>query len=143
MSLKVWSLRETRYGSDQYGRSDRVWIMDRGIPTEHTLEAMREGDAPVRYLVGTPKGRLTRLEKSFLGHPDFEWRDLPTYMLPSTRAGRRSSCSTSRPPRNSSTTRSPVLAGAFRFLITHDPQPGCVHDEQSTAKGGWRAKNGG
>ena len=27
---------------------------------------MREGDTPVRYLVGTPKGRLTRLEKSFL-----------------------------------------------------------------------------
>ena len=39
---------------DQYGRSDRVWIMDRGIPTEQTLEAMREGDTPVRYLVGTP-----------------------------------------------------------------------------------------
>ena len=54
---------------DQYGRSDRVWIMDRGIPTEETLEAMREGDTPVRYLVGTPKGRLTRLEKSFLRAP--------------------------------------------------------------------------
>ena len=45
----------------QYGRSHRVWIMDRGIPTEATLAAMRAGDAPVRYLVGTPKGRLTRL----------------------------------------------------------------------------------
>ena len=45
---------------NQYGRSDRVWIMDRGIPTEQTPEAMREGDTPVRYLVGTPKGRLTR-----------------------------------------------------------------------------------
>ena len=45
---------------DQYGRSDRVWIMDRGIPTEETLEAMREGDAPVRYLVGTPKGDPAR-----------------------------------------------------------------------------------
>ena len=58
---------------DQYGRSDRVWIMDRGIPTEATLEAMREGDAPVRYLVGTPKGRLTRLEKSFLSLP---WQEV-------------------------------------------------------------------
>ena len=48
---------------DQYGRSDRVWVMDRGIPTEATLETRRAGDAPVRYLVGTPKGRLTRLEK--------------------------------------------------------------------------------
>ena len=53
----------------QYGRSDRVWIMDRGIPTEATLATMREGDAPVHYLVGTPKGRLTKLEKSFLGQP--------------------------------------------------------------------------
>ena len=54
---------------EQYGRSDRVWIMDRGIPTEATLAAMREGDAPVHYLVGTPKGRLTKLEKSFLARP--------------------------------------------------------------------------
>ena len=53
----------------QYGRSDRVWIMDRGIPTEATLAAMRAGDAPVRYLVGTPKGRLTRLEQAFLAQP--------------------------------------------------------------------------
>ena len=36
--------------------------MDRGIPTEETLAAMRGGEAPVHYLVGTPKGRLTRLE---------------------------------------------------------------------------------
>ena len=34
---------------------------------------MREGDAPVRYLVGTPKGRLTRLEKSFLALP---WQEV-------------------------------------------------------------------
>ena len=53
----------------QYGRSHRVWIMDRGIPTEATLAAMRAGDAPVRYLVGTPKGRLTRLEQAFLAQP--------------------------------------------------------------------------
>ena len=56
---------------DQYGRSDRIWIMDRGIPTEETLAAMRAGEAPVHYLVGTPKGRLTRLEQSFVGLP---WR---------------------------------------------------------------------
>ena len=29
-----------------YGRSDRVWIMDRAIPTEETLEQMRTGDSP-------------------------------------------------------------------------------------------------
>ena len=30
---------------------------------------MRDGAAPVHYLVGTPKGRLTRLEKAFVGLP--------------------------------------------------------------------------
>ena len=60
---------------DQYGRSDRVWIMDRGIPTEETLASMRDGDPPVRYLVGTPKGRLTKLERSLAGKPWREVRD--------------------------------------------------------------------
>ena len=53
----------------QYGRSERVWIMDRGIPTEETLEAMRADPSGIRYLVGTPKGRLSKLERSFLGQP--------------------------------------------------------------------------
>jgi len=53
----------------QYGRSERVWIMDRGIPTEETLEAMRADPSGIRYLVGTPKGRLSKLEQSFLGQP--------------------------------------------------------------------------
>ena len=57
----------------QYGRSERIWIMDRGIPSEETLAAMRQGAAPLRYLVGTPKGRLTRLEKAFLGLP---WQEV-------------------------------------------------------------------
>jgi hypothetical protein len=43
--------------------------MDRGIPTEETLALMRDSDPPVRYLVGTPKGRLSKLEKSFLAKP--------------------------------------------------------------------------
>ena len=40
--------------------------MDRGIPTEAVLTEMRESDAPVHYLVGTPKGRLSRFEKALL-----------------------------------------------------------------------------
>ena len=59
----------------QYGRSDRIWIMDRGIPTEETLEQMRKGDAPVRYLVGTPKGRLGQFEAAFLNQPWQEVRE--------------------------------------------------------------------
>ena len=53
----------------QCGKADRVWVMDRGIPTEETLALMRDSDPPVHYLVGTPKGRLTKLEKSFLDQP--------------------------------------------------------------------------
>ena len=41
--------------------------MDRGIPTEETLAHVRASETPVHYLAGTPKGRLTRLEQSFLG----------------------------------------------------------------------------
>lgn len=52
-----------------YGQSERVWVMDRGVPTEQALAAMRASSAPVRYLVGTPKGRLTKLEKDFLDRP--------------------------------------------------------------------------
>ena len=51
----------------RYGRANRIWIMDRGIPTEESLEQMRAMGAS--YLVGTPKGRLTKLEKAFLSEP--------------------------------------------------------------------------
>jgi transposase len=53
----------------QYGRARRVWCMDRGVPTEEVLEQMRASDPPVQYLVGTPKGRLTRLEQALLEKP--------------------------------------------------------------------------
>ena len=44
----------------QYGKARRIWLMDRGVPTEAVLAEMRAADPPVQYLVGTPKGRLTR-----------------------------------------------------------------------------------
>ncbi|MDE2366262.1 MAG: IS1634 family transposase [Betaproteobacteria bacterium] len=48
----------------RYGKANRIWVMDRGIPTEETLAQMRQMGAS--YLVGTPKGRLSKLEQSFL-----------------------------------------------------------------------------
>lgn len=57
----------------QYGKAERIWVMDRGIPTEATLALMRTSDPPVQYLVGTPKGRLSRLEQAFLNQP---WRSV-------------------------------------------------------------------
>src|SRR5260370_29693827 len=43
--------------------------MDGGGPSEEVLAGMRAGDPPVQYLVGTPKGRLTRLENQLLAKP--------------------------------------------------------------------------
>ena len=51
----------------RYGRANRIWVMDRGIPTEESLAKMRRRGAS--YLVGTPKGRLSKLEQDFLGAP--------------------------------------------------------------------------
>jgi transposase len=56
----------------QYGKARRIWLMDRGVPTEAVLSEMRAADPPVQYLVGTPKGRLTRLEKALVAKP---WQD--------------------------------------------------------------------
>ena len=53
----------------QYGKARRVWLMDRGIPTEAVLAQMRQSDPPVQYLVGTPKGRLSALEAALVDRP--------------------------------------------------------------------------
>jgi len=52
-----------------YGTADRIWVMDRGIPTEDVLQQMRESELPVRYLVGTPRGHLTRYEAALSSKP--------------------------------------------------------------------------
>jgi hypothetical protein len=56
-----------------YGKARRTWVMDRGIPTEAVLEQMRASDPPVNYLVGTPKGRLSRFEQALFAQ---DWRDV-------------------------------------------------------------------
>jgi len=53
----------------QYGKAQRVWVMDRGIPTEEVLAEMRASDPPIYYLVGTPKGRLSKLEAELITRP--------------------------------------------------------------------------
>src|ERR1700687_6199512 len=57
----------------QYGKAKRTWVMDRGIPTEEVLAEMRNPKTPIHYLVGSPRGRLTQLEKAFLTKP---WEDV-------------------------------------------------------------------
>lgn len=57
----------------QYGKAQRIWVMDRGIPTEETLAQMRQSDPPVLYLVGTPKARLSQLEAQLAERP---WQEV-------------------------------------------------------------------
>jgi hypothetical protein len=52
-----------------YGKAERIWVMDRGIPTEAVLQQMRQSDPKVFYLVGTPKSRLSQLEQKLLALP--------------------------------------------------------------------------
>jgi transposase len=60
---------------EQYGHAQRIWVMDRGIPTEEVLKQMRQSDPPVYYLVGTPKGRLNRYEEALTNKPWCQVRD--------------------------------------------------------------------
>ena len=52
-----------------YGKAKRMWVMDRGIPSEETLREMRDRAREIFYLVGTPKGKIQQYEK--------KWLDLP------------------------------------------------------------------
>jgi transposase len=52
-----------------YGKAKRMWVMDRGIPSEEILREMRDPAREIFYLVGTPKGKIRQYEK--------KWLDLP------------------------------------------------------------------
>jgi transposase len=56
-----------------YGKARRVWVMDRGIPTEALLKEMRDPSRQIFYLVGTPKGRVNQHEKKWL---DLPWQQV-------------------------------------------------------------------
>jgi hypothetical protein len=58
-----------------YGRARRVWVMDRGIPSEAILQEMREPERQTFYLVGTPKARINQHEKKWLNLPWQSVRD--------------------------------------------------------------------
>ena len=56
-----------------YGKAKRVWVMDRGIPTEAVLAEMREPQRQTYYLVGTPKSKIAQYERKWL---DLPWRQV-------------------------------------------------------------------
>ena len=48
----------------RYGKSDRIWVMDRGMVSEDNIKFLREGGR--RYIVGTPKSMLKKFEQDIL-----------------------------------------------------------------------------
>jgi hypothetical protein len=60
----------------QYGKAQRVWVMDRGIPTEEVLAEMRASHPPVHYLVGTPRARVRQTRS--------QWEALPWQKIKDT-----------------------------------------------------------
>ncbi len=55
----------------QYGRSGRIWVMDRGMVSEDNLEFLRSKKR--RYIIGTPKSQLKNLEQGLLSG---EWEKI-------------------------------------------------------------------
>ena len=58
-----------------YGKAKRVWVMDRGVPSEAILQEMREPERQTFYLVGTPKSKINQHEKKWLEMPWQKVRD--------------------------------------------------------------------
>jgi len=48
----------------QYGRSERIWVMDRGMLSEDNLEFLQSKKR--RYIIGTPKSQLKQFEQAML-----------------------------------------------------------------------------
>ena len=57
----------------RYGKSDRIWVMDRGMVSEDNIEFLREGGR--RYIVGTPKSMLKKFEQEILNEDWHSIRD--------------------------------------------------------------------
>jgi transposase len=58
-----------------YGKAKRMWVMDRGIPTEEILAEMRDPERQVSYLVGTPRSKIQQYEQKWLDLPWKKVRD--------------------------------------------------------------------
>lgn len=50
----------------RYGKSERIWVMDRGMSSADNIEFLKKGNR--RYIIGTPKGMLKKYEQEIIGH---------------------------------------------------------------------------
>src|SRR6266536_2598075 len=58
-----------------YGKARRVWLMDRGIPTEALLREIRTSRPETFYLVGTSRAKVREYEKQWLELPGQKVRE--------------------------------------------------------------------
>jgi hypothetical protein len=69
-------------------------LIDPGsIPTEEVLADMRASVPPIYYLVGTPKGRLSKLEADLLERP---WKNVQNPIIKSCSNNSSSRCQPNR-----------------------------------------------
>lgn len=52
----------------RYGKSDRIWVMDRGMSSADNMEFLREENR--RYIIGTPKSMLKKYQREL---PKDDW----------------------------------------------------------------------
>jgi transposase len=55
----------------QYGKADRIWVMDRGMASKDNLKFLKEGGR--RYILGTAKGMLKRFAQELTAK---EWKEV-------------------------------------------------------------------
>ena len=58
-----------------YGKAQRIWLMDRGIPTDEQLAALRASGASIKYLVGTPRAQVKNTRDKWQAAPWTRVRD--------------------------------------------------------------------
>jgi transposase len=57
----------------RYGKSDRIWVMDRGMVSDENIEFLKQENR--RYIVGTPKSMLKKFEQELLNEDWHSIRD--------------------------------------------------------------------
>jgi transposase len=58
---------------DRYGKSDRIWVMDRGMSSADNIEFLKQDNR--RYIIGTPKSMLKKYERELLSNDWSKVRD--------------------------------------------------------------------
>ncbi len=56
---------------EQYGKANRIWVMDRGMVSADNVEFLKRGGR--RYILGTAKGMLRKFEQQLLAG---DWREV-------------------------------------------------------------------